>query len=149
MGRAEMERTWKPIVAGILCIIDGLICVIPCILVAFFFLLYGGVVGVGWLTLAGALLVIVGIMPIVGGIYALRRRRWGLALAGSIFTLLNCVVLGVLGTVVYIGAIADNFSVQPSDLTPFVTILIVGLAVFGILALIALILVILGRREFK
>jgi hypothetical protein len=144
-----MERTWKPIAAGILCIIDGLICVIPCILVAFFFLFYGWGVGAGWLTLAGALLVIVGIMPIVGGIYALRRRRWGLALAGSILTLLNCVTLGVLGTVVYIGAIADNLSVRPSDLTPFVIILIVGLAIFGILGLLALIFVIQGRREFK
>lgn len=144
-----MEKTWKPKAAGILCIIDGLICVIPCILVAFFFLFYGWGGGSGWLTLAGALLVIVGIMPIVGGTYALRRRRWGLALAGAIFTLLNSVILGVLGTVVYIGAIADNFRVQPSDLTPFVIRFIVGLAIFGILGLLALIFVIQGRQEFK
>ncbi|MDH4291487.1 MAG: hypothetical protein OEV56_02615 [Dehalococcoidia bacterium] len=144
-----MERTRKPTVAGILCIINGLICVIPYILVAFFFLFYGWGVGSGWLSLAGAPLVIVGIMPIVGGIYALRRKRWGVALAGSIFTFLNCLILGVLGTVVYIGAIADNFSVQPSDLTPFVIVFIVGLAIFGILGLLALIFVIRGRREFK
>jgi len=144
-----MERKWKPRAAGILCIIDGLICVIPCILVALYFLSYGWRAGLGWLTFAGALLVIVGIMPIVGGIYALRRRRWRLALAGSIFTLLNSVILGVLGALVYIGAVADNFSVQPSDLIPFVVILIVGLAIYGILGLLALIFIIRGRREFS
>jgi hypothetical protein len=148
-GRQEMERTWKPTAAGILCIIDGLICVIPFMFVALLILSYGRVVGVGWLTFAGALIVIIGTIPIAGGIYALKRRRWGLALAGSIFTLLNSVILGVLGALVYIGAIADNFSVQPSDLIPFVVILIVGLAIYGILGLLALIFIIRGRREFS
>jgi amino acid transporter len=144
-----MERTWKPTAAGILCIIDGLICVIPYIVVAFFFLFMGWGMGWGWLTLAGAPLVIVGVMPIVGGIYALRRKRWGLALAGSIFTLLDCLILGIFGVVVYIGAIADNFRVKPDDLTPFVIIFIVGLSNLGILGLLALIFIIRGKREFQ
>ena len=99
--------------------------------------------------LLGALVIIPGILPIVGGIYALRRRRWGLALAGSIFTLLNWVILGIFGIIAIIAGIADNYSVKPDDITSLLIGFKVGLAVFGILGLLVLIFAIRGRREFK
>ena len=40
---------------------------------------------IGW----AMFLVVAGILAIVGGIYALRRKKWGLALAGSIAALLT------------------------------------------------------------
>jgi hypothetical protein len=130
-----MERTWKPIVAGILCIILGAIHLIPAVLWGFH-----------W--------VVPGIMPIVGGVYALRRRRWGVALAGSIVTLLNCVILAIFGTILwmiiplgYVDNPGAHFEL--SDWTSLGIYIIVGLTIFGVLGLLALILVILGRREFK
>jgi hypothetical protein len=83
-----MERTWKPIVAGILCVIEGaIVVVILGILVAL-------LIGPATTSDEPILLVILiffvipsnmfGILAIVGGICALRRRRWALALAGCI-----------------------------------------------------------------
>lgn len=49
--------------------------------------------GSPWLIVMGGLLVVLGIIAILGGIWALRRRSFGLSLAGAI-----CVLpLGILG----------------------------------------------------
>jgi uncharacterized membrane protein len=80
-----MERTWKPTVAGILAIIAGAFQVIPGALCAAGIGFLGGLFGMGWLSAICAPLIVFGIIAIVGGICALRRRIWGLALAGSIF----------------------------------------------------------------
>ena len=46
-----------------------------------------------WFTIMGVILVVLGIIAILGGIWALRRRSFGLALAGAV-----CVLpLGILG----------------------------------------------------
>ena len=46
------------------------------------------------------LLIIIAIVAIVGGIYALRRRKWGLALAGSICSLVGPTwILGILAII--------------------------------------------------
>ena len=102
----------------------------------------------------GFLVVVPGIMPIVGGIYALRRRRWGVALAGSIVTLLNCVILAIFGIILliifplgYVDNPGAHFEL--SDWASLGIYIVVGLTIFGILGLLALILVILGRREFE
>jgi hypothetical protein len=147
-----MEKTWKPTTAGVLCIIAGAIGVGILIPVAVLF---------GSISLVICTpLIILGIMPIVGGIYALRRRRWGLALAGAIC----CALVGfvILGAVVLFASIA-MFSDQP-DIAPFGATIpgiiaivwpvwrgpfigsIVGFVIFGILPII---FVIRGKREFK
>ena len=84
-----MEKTWKPTTAGILSIVSGAIDVVLGIVVAVFGGIIGALFGMGWLGAVGAPLIILGIVAIVGGIYALRRRVWGLALAGSI-----CAIIG-------------------------------------------------------
>jgi len=135
-----MERTWKPKAAGILCIIGGAVFAVPGIVLSIALLPYM------WL---GAFVIVPGIMPIVGGIYALRRRRWRLALTGSILTLLGSVILGIYGIIAYIAAIADNYDVKPGDLTPLVIGFIVGVTILAILGILALIFVIRGKREFE
>jgi len=40
-------------------------------------------------------LIILGVMSILGGIYSIKRTVWGLALAGSISTLISLAPLGV------------------------------------------------------
>ena len=97
--RQEIERTWKPTTAGILSIIAGAISVIIGIVVAAV-----GVIGwffaMPWFSAIAAPIIVVGIIAIVGGIYALRREVWGLALVGSICALIGPLfVLGVLAII--------------------------------------------------
>jgi len=40
-----------------------------------------------------------GILPLLGGIYALQRRKWGLGLAGSIAAIFGSIPLGIVATV--------------------------------------------------
>jgi hypothetical protein len=97
-----MEKTWKPTVAGVLAIIAGTIQVIVGIVVAAVGSI-GWFFGMPWFTAIGAPLIIVGIIAIVGGIYALTRRVWGLALAGSICALFPVIapwsILGLLAII--------------------------------------------------
>jgi hypothetical protein len=86
-----MERTWKPTVGGILAIIGGAIGTISGLVIATVGSI-GWFFGVPWVSAIGAPLIILGIIAIVGGTYALRRRIWGLALAGSI-----CALIGPWG----------------------------------------------------
>ena len=41
----------------------------------------------------------VGAVAVVGGIYALKRRLWGFALAGTILATICCTPLGVLAII--------------------------------------------------
>ena len=86
-----MERTWKPTVGGILAIIGGAIGTILGLVIATVGSI-GWFFGVPWVSAIGAPLIILGIIAIVGGTYALRRRIWGLALAGAI-----CALIGPWG----------------------------------------------------
>ncbi len=124
-----MEKTWKPTTAGIMTIIEG------AIRIAFG---CGMIVGSRWIVVLGNMdlsswieenagmygpgaadiqamltqilgvsstvlmaigivLLVIGIIALVGGISAIKRRRWGLALAGSILSLPG--VLGVLAII--------------------------------------------------
>jgi hypothetical protein len=94
-----MEKTWKPTVAGILALIAGAIQVIVGIAIATVGSI-GWFFGVGWFSAFGAPLIILGIIAIIGGIYALRRQIWGLALAGYICALIGpWFILGVLAII--------------------------------------------------
>jgi hypothetical protein len=139
-----VERTWKPTAAGILCIIAGVLCVIPAIVVGVIF------------TPIGAALAIMAIVPIVGGIFALRRRIWGLALAGAILTLIDTVIVGiflavfwVIAFLVTLGGSVDNPGATPISLDPLSSGFIVGFAILLTLGILAIIFVIKGKREFR
>ena len=102
-----MERTWKPTTAGILSIVAGGFGVIGGMAIAALTPVARGVwPGPGfsfmWPLAAGVLAIplVLGIVAIVGGIYALRRRVWGLALAGAICSLFGpWFVLGILAII--------------------------------------------------
>jgi hypothetical protein len=95
-----MERTWKPTTAGILTILAGAIQVIIGILCAAGVSFVGGIIGMGWLSVICAPLIVFGIIAITGGICALSRRIWGLALAGSVFALVGpWFILGILAII--------------------------------------------------
>jgi len=78
---------WMPLVAGIL----GLIISIPGLIIGVAVAAFGWLAfwAAGWLSLLlGGPMIVLSIIGIVGSIYALRRRAWGLALAGAICALI-------------------------------------------------------------
>jgi len=48
------------------------------------------------------------VFPIVGGVYALQRRKWGWALAGSIIVIFGSSIIGILSTV-FVAMAKDEF----------------------------------------
>ena len=94
-----MEKTWKPTTAGILCIIAGAIATIAGIVIAVVGSI-GWFFGIPWVSAIGAASIILGIIAIVGGSYALKRSLWGLALTGAICALLGpWGLLGILAII--------------------------------------------------
>ena len=140
-----MERTWRPTAAGWLCTITGAIGVPVSILISLAITVVTGEPG-GSGELPIPLAVAVWIVPvalaivaIVGGTYALRRRRWGLALAGSVCALPFAMVVGYPG-----GALLSVILHMLSGWTLWV----LSSVVFGIPWILTLVFIIRGRREF-
>jgi len=91
-----MEKIWKPKVAGIILITIG--AGIPLLALVVTFPVYGLFYPsdqYAFFTLPFIILA-VWLLPLAGGIYALRRRKWKLALAGSITALCYIVPFAVL-----------------------------------------------------
>jgi hypothetical protein len=95
-----MNKTWKPIAAGILSIISGAASIL------FGFLAFARAHNIdralrhAGLDLIGFLLLVFGIFAITGGIFALLRKAWGLALAGAICAILSPGwLIGILATI--------------------------------------------------
>jgi hypothetical protein len=102
-----MKKTWMPTVVGILNIGVGACGLLVALAVSLVFFVVGDVMGFGgipfWLpfhftTLFSLLwvgLLAGSVLAIAGGICALQRKVWGLALAGSIATLFPAWLMGV------------------------------------------------------
>ena len=107
------NKTWKPTTAGILSIVAGSLVVITGILLlvlggtfAYIFsdpsLQIPAMVGskiMSILAAAAIPIIVLGAVSIVGGIYSLKRRLWGLALAGAICALAPYLILGILAII--------------------------------------------------
>jgi hypothetical protein len=103
LAKAIKEKTWKTTTAGILAIVAGDITVIQCVFVAVLVIPQLGWLGTisvlsqgGIITVAFAVVIISAIVAIVGGVYALERKIWGLALAGCICALFSVILIPVL-----------------------------------------------------
>ena len=95
-----MEKTWKPTTGGILAIIAGALQVILGIVAATAAGIAGSIVGMGWVGAIGAPMIVFGIIALIGGVYATKRRIWGLALAGAICALIGpWFILGILAVI--------------------------------------------------
>ena len=111
-----VPKTWKPVTAGILNIITVALNVFGALafiitIVAFntseSFLDYVPaedlpfVVSVANIVLITLLVlsIIEAVFPIIGGVFALQRRKWGWVLAGSIIAILGILPLGVASTI--------------------------------------------------
>ena len=90
-----MERTWKPTTAGILTVIGGIIGITASGLLP---------TDEAWasipvMTGAGSGQFVLGVIALIGGIFALRRRIWGLALTGGICAIITAAPLGILSII--------------------------------------------------
>lgn len=95
------RKTWKTRTAGILAIVAGAVGVTEWVAVAVLEIL-----ALGWLPVGGrlggivvaafAIAITTGILAIVGGVSALRRKSWRLALAGSICAIFSLMFVPVL-----------------------------------------------------
>lgn len=115
VGKPIGARTWKSVVAGILCIIGGVVGAVNGTYYVLLGLLGGailgwlggiggalfdmpwlGAVGGAWAAImggVGAIILILGIVALVGGVGALRRKNWPRALAGSICCFFCAILL--------------------------------------------------------
>jgi hypothetical protein len=89
---AATGGAWMPVTAGILDLVAG----VAGLVVGIIYAVIAGVVtffiaGLG--ALLGAPLIILSIVTIVGGIFAIRKRAWGFAVAAAICSF----VVGILG----------------------------------------------------
>jgi hypothetical protein len=50
---------------------------------------------VGILIVVAIFIFVAGVLSLLGGIYALQRKKWGLALAGSIVSVFGPIILGI------------------------------------------------------
>ena len=106
LGKAvsPVGRAWMPTTAGILSIIAGVVALCEGIAVA--------AVGMTWIYdwwyewqvveaplisfwIAAIILIAIGIVAIIGGSFALRKRVWGMALAGAICSLPSIWILAI------------------------------------------------------
>lgn len=102
MEKPEIKRTWMPIAAGVLDIITGVVYLL------FVFLFLGCVSFLQnfgdddfsrSLTIMAAALLPIAIITCVGGIFAMERKIWWMALIGTVVALLPSVLVLVIRAV--------------------------------------------------
>jgi hypothetical protein len=89
-----MENAWKPLVAGILEIVSGAVGLVAALGLSIAVSVTGGFFITGtenvpmfvpsFLMFLTVILILSATLTLAGGIYALQRKSWGLALAGAI-----------------------------------------------------------------
>jgi hypothetical protein len=119
-----MNKTWKPTTAGILNIITGALNVLSAIGLIIAIIAIGNIGIMGFLPpgeapfvapLASTILIILlvlsiisAVFPIIGGAFALQRRKWGWALVGSIIAIIGMLPFGVASTI-FVAIAKDEF----------------------------------------
>ena len=108
MPEIEMneEHTWMPLTAGILTIISAAIKLLTALGIIIGFSVYTTrpqfSIGISETTILIGIMIpflVLGIVALIGGICAIRRKMWGMALAGSIAAFLPTSILGVLAII--------------------------------------------------
>ncbi len=128
-----MNKIWIPITAGVLDIINGAFG----IFMGLVFLTFDQLLGLygTFYEIGGPLLIVIGVLAIVGGVYAFKRKRWRLALAGAIAAIIPSMTIML--------AFWQYF--DPGDFFSLPTLQ----GFIGIPAIVAIILTILSKKQFE
>ena len=108
-----MENAWMPKAAGILDIVAGSLGILISLVMGLWFAFFSYFISVPstefedfpmrlmmlFMIPWAIFMLIAGILAIVGGINALKGKKWGLALAGSIGALFSQLALGVVAVI--------------------------------------------------
>ncbi len=99
-----MKQTWKPTVAGVLCVISGAVGFTSFFVLGLALFILGRplsfipgipdllpVLATNLLLFLAIISITAGGLSLVGGIFAARRKKWGLALTGSIAAVLAAI----------------------------------------------------------
>ncbi len=109
-----MKKTAMPATAGSLSILAGIANILVAFLLFLGMLVIQGAIGFVavpfWipvnipavLFLLSIPFVAAGVLALVGGIYAVQRRKWGLALAGSIAAFFPCGIFGAISIILLV-----------------------------------------------
>ena len=97
------KKTWRPTTAGILDIVTGIFTLISVLgLIIGFVVTSSGEIAQdvpafvpGIILIIAIPYLIIGILGLIGGVYALQRKKWGLALTGSIAITFFWFILGI------------------------------------------------------
>lgn len=119
-----MERTAKPVIAGVLNIITGslglmyalsvfLVFYVLDIGINYYYLVFPEFIS-AFILAAVIIISLFSLLVLVSGLYALERRYWGLALAGSIVAVIGLFVLGI-PALVLIALSRDEFDVKAAE----------------------------------
>ena len=139
-----METTWKPKVAGIMLMTIGVgIPLLPFVVTIVYILFYPPE-QYFFFTLPFIILAL-WVIPLAGGIYALRRKKWGLALAGSITALLYIVPFVLLSANLTMDYMIRKYD---ADFLPMI-ILFCVLLLTTLLAIPATVCIAMAKKEFE
>ena len=114
-----MKKTWKSQVGGILAIVGGVIALLGCMGLLIAITVLGtiwqwglmpvNVIGILWIILVP--MFICGVLAIVGGVFAVQRKNYGMALTGAIAALFPAGIFG-LGAIVFNAISRDEFGTE-------------------------------------
>jgi len=91
----QTTRTGKTTAGAILMIIAGVVGIVVGVAELTGATPIEGIMFLGRFIGVGIVIIVLGLLPIVGGIFALKRQSWGLALAGAIVSILWAWYLGI------------------------------------------------------
>ncbi len=142
-----MNKKWMPIAAGILIFISAAF-QLAFSITTLLNILLGKYSGIAWafageLAMIFAPLALSGTLCVVGGVYALKRNRWPLSLAGSIAALFPCVL--------WLSVLPFSWFVLGSSIDSLDVSLFIGalFSFFLTLGITAIVLTVLSKKEFK
>jgi len=121
-----MEKTWMPPVAGTLNIIAGSIQLLGGMIFAIIGLLASSVIVqmiTGYMVYSGIApslvttvliliaiaLIVPGILAIIGGVFAIKRTAWGMAMTGSIFAFLFTQSILAIPAIIFLALSREEF----------------------------------------
>ena len=139
----QVKKTWKPIAAGTIEIIGGILGIIVSI--------YWPVLSHGETVdyIIAPILFILACMALAGGITARQRKRWKLAIAGAICAFWGPIIWPGYSLLSWLPENVESYITTPAPLLPLATIYWGLWSLPLIMGIISLVFTIQSRNEFE